>query len=691
MARPAEPRVKESKVQLTWSDKSVSRAVTRPAWTIPIGSGFGNYREEPSFPKPTKIMALDWGETLEELFPCYSCIADRGSSGSREGVGNIGRNDYHQLLSTAVEKESGFTAFYAALQTIYNNVPTEFGAIPPREEVQKKIQGIINLIKLQKSGVKLALTSQDAYDSVREDKLPLLVAVGLIPDLVVQRRNITNQLRGNAELQRELARATQHTVTIGQGRATTVPTIFVNYDGNDHSPSAGKTITTDPIKNIFSFTDRSNPFEGKNFLLAAALDFYGYPPGVDGYDDAKRSVITLFDDGGTHLRCAHNAGFSVVRIGDRVTGVDAIDRLKVVDMSEAVLHYTQKLRLEEVRDVAAAGRVDDDAAAPTRRAGAGGAGGGFGDGAATARRDGAGAGFGGGGGGGGFGDGGGGSEFGGSSRKDRYKSQPPTVAPPPFTRDARATPTAHSPASFSISLGDPRTKPETVHRLWSDCYSDETLNHKFNKLNRLPKPPPADRESPLTIYRPRLFCESPELKLQEIEGTKFCFSSIGTKRDHMRGDINNAFTTAMHNAKCTPDDAVKFALIAIKHGGISNPANGNFSDVKKSIEKLFPGEDVEKTYSKAKLFSKKFQDDCEKQQIYTGNPNATKIVPLRLKRLDPTIIEESMVRHGNSADRKKVLHGFISKILDGGKLSSFIGGPDSGIEVSEQRSAGSGR
>ena len=136
MARPSAAILLERRsiVSLSYSDRSSSNVTRKVAWTIPASPDF----EKSPDSRPTKIMALDWGETLEELFPCYSCIADRGSSGSREGVGNIGRNDYHQLLSTAVKKESGFTAFYAALQTIYENVPTEFGAIPPREEVQKK-------------------------------------------------------------------------------------------------------------------------------------------------------------------------------------------------------------------------------------------------------------------------------------------------------------------------------------------------------------------------------------------------------------------------------------------------------------------------------------------------------------------------------------------------------------------------
>ncbi len=951
MTRSAKLEATESTVQLTWSGRSVLRAVTKPAWTIPTkyGYGFRKSNGELSTPKPTKIMALDWGETLEELFPCYSqsLIGKKTMSAYGRGEGNIERSEYQQLLGAAVNDDLDFNRLYDALRNL--------SPVPDKEVVLKQIRGIRNLITLQRSGVKLALTSQDAYDSVRSDKLPLLAAIGLKPDLVVQRRNIDNRLEGDKKLQKELSDNIPHYVfDSGQKIDLEVSTIFVNYNfGSEyHSPEDEKTITITE-GDVSCFTDAADPLEGKNFLLAAALDFYGYPPEMDGYDDAKRSVITLFDDGGVHLRCAHNAGFSVVRIGNKATRVDAIDRLKVVDMSEAVSHYAQELRLEKERGgVATAGRgggFGSGGVAPARRGeytgGAGGrfeAGGGFGGAgfggggsvkreatthvtarpsaaaaasedrdlalalkasareaqereaarmaggaAATVTREAftlpeitdlsktkdplsfaagdyvlpvcsaglnrsqmiataikkqyaqsdeasrpnvlgalgvdeqilapfasiqhvsldnlynllfstkggpsiagiapskkedwcegdssyrritrigesaetgtirdvidaikaqiglakreckqfkiicaeeyqanrvqdilkylavnegveishvqlmmlernfadsinhgrileakkglvepvdqvlavaalfkdfehkvggvifkdkylpaieaatkgafAGGGFGGGGG------GGGGSGFGESGYGDGY-----TAAPPPSARAARATPAIHR-NDFLISLGKGLLKSGdtstaiTVSEEEAACYLDETSAERFSKLSsQLSR---NFSRSISKIYRPKLFCASGDHGSREITGTKFCFSTTQDSAPKARLFMIDALIAAIgpcnklssHSTKISPEDAAKFILIAIKHGGISNPESGNPDDVKESIKKLFPEKRTEQMYETAKLFSKIFQDECEERQLYTGNPNATKLVPLRLKRLDPTIVQE---------------------------------------------------
>ena len=127
------------------------------------------------------------------------------------------------------------------------------------------------------------------------------------------------------------------------------------------------------------------------------------------------------------------------------------------------------------------------------------------------------------------------------------------------------------------------------------------------------------------------------------------------------------------SSKISKEDVAKFILIAIKHGGISNPENGDSDGVKESIRKLFSRErNVDQMYETAKLFSKIFQDECGSKQLYTGNPNATKIVPLRLKRLDPTIVRRFLEVTGERYPERKSCE-FITQILGGEGLDSLIG------------------
>ena len=137
------------------------------------------------------------------------------------------------------------------------------------------------------------------------------------------------------------------------------------------------------------------------------------------------------------------------------------------------------------------------------------------------------------------------------------------------------------------------------------------------------------------------------MDVPEVTETKFCFSTTGKEASHARGSMVEALEMSRRkcnellpesSSKISKEDVAKFILIAIKHGGISNPENGDSDGVKESIRKLFPGKVVEQMYETAKLFSKTFQDKCGERGIYTGNPNATKLVPLRLKRLDPTMV-----------------------------------------------------
>lgn len=713
MSKAAVARARESQVKLSWSGKSDGKEVTKvtkPAWTIPADSGYKSYHDGRST-RPTKIMALDWGETLEELFPGYALI------------GTIEQETYVRLLNAAISgDDTAITALHNTLSAAED--PTT------KEEIKQKIQGIKNLIQLQRDGVKIALTSQDSYDSMRMNKLPLLLSVGLTPDLVVQRRNIANQLngRGNEDLQKELAADTQHRIRLATALIT-VPTIFVNFDGNDHSPNSDKKNhrTIAIAENSSEFTDREAPVDGKNFLLAAALDFYGYPPETRDYNLVKSSVITLFDDGGTHLRTAHNAGFSVARIGDKKTGVSSLDSQPVVKMHTAVSQYKERVESERrATPITPASRTASTMLSPALAATArdgdivggrgmgefdsgdrpgdggrsGGSGSRFGGTAPRVRGSGtgleevtvtsAGKGFGGSGGGSG---GGGSGEYGQSWR-----------APQSHPRDASAIKPAAARRNdgFLISLGqqplqDRRigTKSIIMPDNTKEAYEDKSADLSFKKLSLLLldthryQHALGDTSTP-KIYSPKLFCASGDWELQKVSGTKFCFSTTGLEANNTRRCMVQALQVSCKRCsesspEISTEDAAKFILIAIKHGGISNPSSGNHDDVTRSIQKLFPGRKADQMYETAKLFSKSFQDMCGEYKIYTGNPNATTLVPLRLKRLDPTIVLD-LLQTSRDANPEHTSCELIKEVLDGNSIESFLGASSArGAESSRGR------
>lgn len=136
----------------------------------------------------------------------------------------------------------------------------------------------------------------------------------------------------------------------------------------------------------------------------------------------------------------------------------------------------------------------------------------------------------------------------------------------------------------------------------------------------------AAQRSNLFMVKPRnvnnpQFTVTTSAKKQDID-----FKTIITKC------LNN--NTASKKFNLTDEQVGAIILIAIKNGGIGNSKKSLFCDMQ-SLGDIFPENEINDIKKKAIEFSKAFQDEVKKNDIFTGNKNATSLTAMRLKRLHP--------------------------------------------------------
>jgi len=137
--------------------------------------------------------------------------------------------------------------------------------------------------------------------------------------------------------------------------------------------------------------------------------------------------------------------------------------------------------------------------------------------------------------------------------------------------------------------------------------------------------------------------------------------------------VFDAINTAIDNSgvnggqKLHPTLAGIVMLITIKNGGIGNSQESMRQDLEKLQQKgILPSElNLNQTVQQAVNFSREFQNEIEKQGIFTGNENAADFVGLRLKRLDPSFAGVVIV---DAQSDKKDLYNDLMKVLEIDKI-----------------------
>ena len=127
--------------------------------------------------------------------------------------------------------------------------------------------------------------------------------------------------------------------------------------------------------------------------------------------------------------------------------------------------------------------------------------------------------------------------------------------------------------------------------------------------------------------------------------------------------IFEALKTARNNLGISDDDMVQFSILAVKHQGLGN-VFGNVQ-IKQKIEadfKMLFGENCEEKKSQAIEFSANFQQILQEKNIITGRASNYREVGMRLKRLDPELLQEFLLKDVKVAVKKEFIKdNFLNK------------------------------
>ena len=118
-----------------------------------------------------------------------------------------------------------------------------------------------------------------------------------------------------------------------------------------------------------------------------------------------------------------------------------------------------------------------------------------------------------------------------------------------------------------------------------------------------------------------------------------------TSIDHTREKIFDALKTARDNLGISDDDMIQFSILAVKHQGLKNVFNNprNTQKIEEDFERIF-GEKWQEKKSQSIKFSATFQQILQGKKIITGRVLNYREVGMRLKRLDPELLQDFLLK-----------------------------------------------
>jgi len=109
---------------------------------------------------------------------------------------------------------------------------------------------------------------------------------------------------------------------------------------------------------------------------------------------------------------------------------------------------------------------------------------------------------------------------------------------------------------------------------------------------------------------------------------------------------------------------IQFSILAVKHQGLGNVFNSQQNDqIEQDFKRLFGEQNWQEKKSQAIKFSSAFQRSLIKDKIYTGRQYPFREVGMRLKRLDPELLLEFLIKDQRSDVKKEFIKdNFVNKL-----------------------------
>ena len=143
------------------------------------------------------------------------------------------------------------------------------------------------------------------------------------------------------------------------------------------------------------------------------------------------------------------------------------------------------------------------------------------------------------------------------------------------------------------------------------------------------------------------------------------FDKSQPEKTNPKENIFQALKTSQDQLAISDDDLVLFSILAVKHQGLGNVFNNPRTQglIQEDFQKLF-GKNWQEKKSQAIKFSAIFQKQLSKQNILTGRINFSREVGMRLKRLDPELLLEFLLKDhdDHSLKREFIKDNFVNKL-----------------------------
>jgi len=155
-----------------------------------------------------------------------------------------------------------------------------------------------------------------------------------------------------------------------------------------------------------------------------------------------------------------------------------------------------------------------------------------------------------------------------------------------------------------------------------------------------------------------------KLDLNRWQQNNFHFRHINQGSLDPRGNIFKALQAAKDKSGISDDDMIQFSILAVKHQGLGNVFNSQQNDqIEQDFKRLFGEQNWQEKKSQAIKFSSAFQRSLIRDKIYTGRQYQFRKVGMRLKRLDPELLLEFLIKDQRSAVKKEFIKdNFVNKL-----------------------------
>lgn len=142
------------------------------------------------------------------------------------------------------------------------------------------------------------------------------------------------------------------------------------------------------------------------------------------------------------------------------------------------------------------------------------------------------------------------------------------------------------------------------------------------------------------------------------------FDKSQPEKTNPKENIFQALKETKDQLGISEDDMIQFSILAVKHQGLGNVFNNQRTQglIQEDFQKLF-GKNWQEKKSQAIKFSAIFQKKLFEQNILTGRINCSREVGMRLKRLDPELLLEFLLKDQKLDIKKELIKdNFVNKL-----------------------------